>query len=962
MVYMSKFPTKFALIIVSFIGIALFFSGGKVHADNLNWRCPTAPNDVPSNWGMQNGGLEHTFASLVVYARVDGKPYNEGKLNVNYHLKSSVDKSYNYGPRPTGVPASLYPDARIFKYAGGVDDISVNGRTDQRWFKTGETMTSPSDHCDGWSELGPGTGSNIGNGFILDCQEKDTGGTLRSNHFWIDSISTPTEPAAGQDGGHWTVEISSGGRPQHAVPYPMAYDSNPNPATSNNLLVVNGENARVDLIWHPNPPKPTCATNPNMPQCRRQVEADCTNAFIENTSTAGGNRKRTHVVVTGVTVNKNGNNGPNYDVHNNIENPDPPGVPYGNRTGTYDNIDQFVPSSGGEQDTDVKTGKKWWYQPNTNKIHIKITVEGLWDNDGNGSETWNYINTVKDTDVQCFAAHCDIQAYGDGPGGLILAGGTIHFRGTYYNDSPPPDYLTLWWPGVKDQNGGVYGVNVEQVLGGGDYPLAFDVGNAGGGNIVNQNWSFTPVYFAGEAIGPACTANVKTFKYFSLQPSVEVQMGPTVEDPTSVRYIGRANITNGFSDPSYPGGFAVHYDADSVQTRYGGGANHLNTVNYGAGNVQTPYNFGPIDPRPNEAGDEYCLNDFYVYETSGYIGPSNEFAYTNADYPPQSACQQVYDRPYLHTYGADVVSGSNFKAGDTCDTTGSSQNIRAFRSTEASKGGSGTQFAALALSQISGFGSASTTSAGPVGLSFANDGNPQGSIGGGGSDQPNDGGGYAGQPMCTRDFYSTQQNPNTYTSTNVNISTSGQIQNGEQTFYNISGNNLTVRANASNFNKQAFIYVDGNVIIKNNIRFQPGKYLAIIAKGDIYIDKSVTRLDGLYVAQPRNSSSGGKIYTCADTSSATPQDIALDARYTQCQAQLVINGAFAAKDVKFHRVANSLRDSVSKETPSNFSDGTGTKAAEIFNFSPEIYLYTPIFEDVTTGGPAQYYTTLPPVL
>ncbi|HEX5797506.1 MAG TPA: hypothetical protein VFX86_03900 [Candidatus Saccharimonadales bacterium] len=922
-----SFTAKLAVVAVVFLGVALFHGAGKVSAAGLQCPATSASATVPGNWGMQNGGIEHDFASVAVYA------YNadSGKeLNVGYRLNSDVNRSYSYGSPPAqyDAPANLWPGARIFKYPLG------SGRFDNRWFHTGGTLSSPTGSCPGWDEIGPGTEENKGNGFFLDCQEVDTSGHRRNNQFWIDSITTPGG-IDGAYGGEWKIKLSTGGGSLQERAFPMNY--------SNAFSVVNGQNARINLIWEPNDPPPNCVTNPHMPQCRRQVEADCTNAFIENTSTAGGNRKRTHVVIQDITVNKNGGAGPNYDVYNNIENPDP------NPGGTYGNIDQFVPSSGGEDDTDVKTGKKWWYQPENNTIRIDITVEAFWDNTGDGvaNPTWNKITDVRHDTVVCFQARCDMSVHGDGPGGLIIAGGNMHFSGVFYNDSPPPDNLTLWWPGVKDQNGVVRGTNYEQVYAGGiPYPFSFTV--PAPSSIKEETWTFHPVYFDAERIGPDCHANVKTFKHFSLTPSAEVQLSPTVEDPNNARFIGRVDTS--FSDPAYPHGFNVHYDADARQTRYGQPTQSHHTVNFGYDRITVPYDRS-INPMPNQAGDEYCTF-FFVYETSGWIGPNNEFRYTNSDYPPMTDCSYVYDRPYMHVYGSDVISGVGFRTGDTCSSDGSGQGIKAYRSTEAGKGGSGVQFAALAFEQISGFGSASVRISAPIwphGLSLAN---TAGTTGSQGEDEPNDGGNYAGQVICSNDFYSDlKAGAATVSGSTININS---LPDGEQSFKN---GDLTI--NGGSFNKKAALFVSGDVVINGNITFPFREYLTIIVKGDIYINRNVTRLDGLYVAQPRDHTDGGNIYTCAEGGAHAVPTSNL---YNRCRTQLVINGAFVAKDVKFLRVADSLRDSVRRETP-NFNTGTGTNAAEIFNFTPEVYLYYETkFEEGTGGQPYDYITTLPPVL
>ncbi|HEX5456614.1 MAG TPA: YXWGXW repeat-containing protein, partial [Candidatus Saccharimonadales bacterium] len=352
---------------------------------------------------------------------------------------------------------------------------------------------------------------------------------------------------------------------------------------------------------------------------------------------------------------------------------------------------------------------------------------------------------------------------------------------------------------------------------------------------------------------------------------------------------------------------------------------------------------------PMVAGDRICMN-FSVGPAAGTMNEGGSITSVSQGGigSAQYCSDRVVDKPYLRVYGADVIAGSSFKNGDTCPNPGDSR-INAYRSTDSSKSGSGTQLAALALQGISGFGSAGLSGSWPWGLTFSNTDN----VSGGSSSQPNDGGLYNGQALCSDDFYDTQVSPkplNVATTSPADISNRVVNLNGGKPTQFLRNGDLTI--NGGTFDKQAQVFVNGDVYITHDISFGVTKYLGIIAKGNIYISKDVHRLDGLYVAQPDNSGARGYIYTCSNGFAP----VAISELFANCHSQLVINGAFAAKYVSFLRSANSLRDSSVRESAS------ASRAAEIFNFSPEIYLYTPVFEEVTTGQPYQYITTLPPIL
>ena len=139
------------------------------------------------------------------------------------------------------------------------------------------------------------------------------------------------------------------------------------------------------------------------------------------------------------------------------------------------------------------------------------------------------------------------------------------------------------------------------------------------------------------------------------------------------------------------------------------------------------------------------------------------------------------------------------------------------------------------------------------------------------------------------------------------------LQDNEQSWIN-TGSELRLNAGAV-YDKRHTMFVEGDVYIANNIQYSnTGSYgnladiptFKLVVKGNIYIDKSVTRLDGVYIAQPRNDAgfTGGTIYTCSTGSTGTQQDFT--DYYNECQNKLQVNGAFVAQDVKLLRTGNTL--------------------------------------------------------
>jgi hypothetical protein len=151
------------------------------------------------------------------------------------------------------------------------------------------------------------------------------------------------------------------------------------------------------------------------------------------------------------------------------------------------------------------------------------------------------------------------------------------------------------------------------------------------------------------------------------------------------------------------------------------------------------------------------------------------------------------------------------------------------------------------------------------------------------------------------------------------------------------------------------MYVDGNVRITKDIiqaagATSPDKipYLAIIARGNIYIDPDVSRVDALLIAQPRDLTAAnptdGRVYTCAPSGAPPTKDNI----YTLCIGKaLAINGAVIAQQLRLGRTYKSLKDGTPLEQPA-WSTGLGTNAAEAINYTPQMYVASSPLQDPTT--------------
>lgn len=337
-------------------------------------------------------------------------------------------------------------------------------------------------------------------------------------------------------------------------------------------------------------------------------------------------------------------------------------------------------------------------------------------------------------------------------------------------------------------------------------------------------------------------------------------------------------------------------------------------------------------------------------------------------------CQGVVNvgnHPYLKIYGNDVAVGDEFQNSSGCTEDDTARpTILTLGNNDGSNPsslspnytGSSTQFAAYTIGAIDQFytaGSQNPSTAGgssvpPVGLTFGNYGlsnSSQGVTNLGWLDvnKAYNYGGLGSMQRCVPDYYSKLTS-----GSETNASTTSPTQDG---WYKPNSSYLTISGGSAS--GQHTIAVDGDVYITGNITYDwsagtPSLY--IVAKGNIYIDPSVTQLAGVYVAQPTDSSgNNGVISTCANLQGGQLKSVTASNLFTTCNDQLTISGAFIAQKVQFLRSYGT----VNQATPSESYTGA-THAAEIFDAGPELYLNGPSALQ-TNANTYDSITSLPPI-
>lgn len=331
-------------------------------------------------------------------------------------------------------------------------------------------------------------------------------------------------------------------------------------------------------------------------------------------------------------------------------------------------------------------------------------------------------------------------------------------------------------------------------------------------------------------------------------------------------------------------------------------------------------------------------------------------------YPTRNAyCAEPFEvasKPYLRTYGNDVAVGGKFRDNQNPDDNCSIESlpndkagILAFANRSPWSGAS-SQLASFALGEIYEFNSAGNQAATgvasepPKGLTIGNYYEPAAEYGGRG-----------GQYRCIPDYFDITSS--TFSS---GPSVSGNVNVGRSGYYKPNSGVANITGTVTG---RYVVVVDGDAYIGSNIAYDnqssftagTARSLYLIVKGDIYIGPGVTSLSGVYIAQPKNedgSGGGGTIYTCANNRSFVPK-ADLD---TTCANQLVVNGAFAAQDVKFLRTRGTLRSATANE------DAGSANIAEVFKSGGALYMAAPAELQKPVSGSRTYdsITSLPPVL
>ena len=364
-------------------------------------------------------------------------------------------------------------------------------------------------------------------------------------------------------------------------------------------------------------------------------------------------------------------------------------------------------------------------------------------------------------------------------------------------------------------------------------------------------------------------------------------------------------------------------------------ANNVPSNGYNPNNVNDV--FKPTTANGYKVGDKVCEKIF-----AGSLQYGNGSTYSSnavcsvvaANPPPPPTTTNTSKYPFFQAINGSVMAGCNLGL------------LSGYYNNSGAANGSGTTLASISNNAIVGFASSIGSTYGPAGLSFANTNTNVDST------SPTLGGFF--KTNCARSQVSVADNTRTYT--DIDALTNAGVKNYKNDATISNSGAQTIAAG-----KRITVNVDGNIYIKNNIKYASDSSwsdsgsipsLVIRATGNIYIDQNVTRLDGTYVAN-------NAIFTCVNSSKTPILSL------SGCNKQLLVYGSFIANKINLLRTLGDINDS----NPASCNNNSGTVkeynncAAEVFVKSPEIYINgTDTRNENTTQNPYNLIKNMPPIL
>ena len=375
-----------------------------------------------------------------------------------------------------------------------------------------------------------------------------------------------------------------------------------------------------------------------------------------------------------------------------------------------------------------------------------------------------------------------------------------------------------------------------------------------------------------------------------------------------------------------------------------------------------------VDVSQNEWEDKiYDFRGDQIYKLHFYNIAQGTWIQLRIPFDQINALEKCIRKPLVKVYYSDISAGGRFGLGDHLDACVRDNDLNKGIGIDASvythgtgeinqkAFGSSTQYGARVHDEILGFYSNFPPSGGKgppktsvKELTFANT-------------LAVWGGQFGGRGRCMPNYW---RGANRLVAENISTLDIGdntdplKIENNTEKLYEMNPPGLFQLTNSrptEDLKLKVSVYVDGDLSIKTNIlntrgeleKFNEIGYIYLIAKGDIFIDPSVTQIDAILVAytdDPNpNPNVGGRIFTC---NSGTNPNIHLNdisdqqaindstAYDNACNQKLTINGALIGREIHLGR---TFCEVVSPTCAIPDPDQVG----EEINLSPEYFVGIP---------------------
>ncbi len=362
------------------------------------------------------------------------------------------------------------------------------------------------------------------------------------------------------------------------------------------------------------------------------------------------------------------------------------------------------------------------------------------------------------------------------------------------------------------------------------------------------------------------------------------------------------------------------------------------TLNSSVPKLNIPNKKSTLNPDGNFNINNVTANNTGSYSVSGSISGTNGASIQCA------GNFNVVNKPFLKVYGANVIAGSNFSINGGCNSSPITQANIYGNATKYSDGiyrGSSSDHATFATGTISGFATHYFDNTLSEEITIPGYNPPWGGQGGVNTTGfSSNSSGY-----CVPDYYQKILDNNISHTTLNNrdsLPTNGQLGLGDRKVY-IS---------------------TGNIVINQDTTFAPSipagtsssnlPMLYVIAKGgDIYIDKNVGNLAGVYIAEKDDHNNGGHIYDCSNQTSQQTNP------FTNCTKPLVVEGSFIADQVVLDRTnGTAYKEDPNASKPTNCNEFNDSSVAEQFCTPALIWLANPF----TSSANINYMSSVPPTL